>query len=525
MAHIVLISPRFATTLWGGEYGMRLLGKRATMPQACLPLLAALTPEEHTVELVDETVEPLDFDRVAEADIVGVTAMVYQGARAREILGEFKKRGICTVAGGALVTAEENYFADVADAIFIGEAESTWPQFLRDWSQGRHQYRYEQADKTDMTTVPTPRFDLLKLEHYMSASVQISRGCPFQCEFCDIIITFGRRPRLKTSAQVIEELDVLVERGVRIVFVVDDNLIGNKKAIKPVLEDIAAWQRRRGYPLALFTEATLDLAEEDSLMALMGEAGFQTVFIGIESPNEASLVETKKFQNVRPRHGTMLERVSRIQQRGIEVFCGMIVGFDNDDVSAFDAVSGFIQDAKIINALVGTLFAFAKTPLYDRLRREGRIDERDVLEFQSNIVPLRMSRRDLRDGVARVISDIYSVDAYFGRMDTLFIGDQFRYKVDQISYWRRHPLRRAKRISRYYLGYLVLRHRLLRTIPEEELRREYLRRLRNFVRKRPFDPHLLFIYVIKIAMHYHYHQLVLGLSKAREAQGESRVAA
>jgi len=521
MAHIILISPRFAMSFWGGQHGLKILGKRASMPQACLPLLAALTPKQHTVELVDESVEALDFDRLAKADLVGITAMNYQGVRALEILETCKKRGVFTIVGGALVTLDEDYFDGLADVIFVGEAETTWPQFLADWSQGRHRQRYEQAERTDMTTVPTPRFDLLKLEHYVSASVQFSRGCPFMCEFCDIIITFGLRPRLKTSAQIIAELDALVEQGVRIVFVVDDNLIGNKKAIKPILRDIVAWQQRLGYPLAFLTEASLDLAEDAELMQLMGAAAFQSVFIGIESANDETLLETRKVQNVRPKSGTLLERVDRIQRSGIEVLCGMILGFDHDDAGTFDSTAAFVQDAKVINALVTPLFAFPKTPLYERLRREGRLDETNVLELGSNVVPLQMSREALRDGFVRVMGDIYGVDAYFDRMDALFLGDSFRFEVDRLAYWRQHPLRAARRIVRYYLGFLVLRRRLMRGISENDLRQAYRHRLRNIARKRPFDPHILFIYAIKVAMHYHYHKMVVALSQSRRVVVDS----
>jgi radical SAM superfamily enzyme YgiQ (UPF0313 family) len=212
----------------------------------------------------------------------------------------------------------------------------------------------------------------------MFGSMQISRGCPFTCEFCDIIVTFGRRPRLKTSAQVLAELEAFARAGLSVVFVVDDNLIGNKKAIKPILRDIIDWQQQRAYPLTLFTEASIDLAEDDELMELMGLANFQSVFIGIESPNEASLIETKKLQNVRPKAGTLLERVHRIQQSGLHVWCGMIVGFDHDDASIFDAMPKFIAEARIANALVGLLHAIPTTPLYDRLRQAGRLNDDDA---------------------------------------------------------------------------------------------------------------------------------------------------
>ena len=193
-------------------------------------------------------------------------------------------------------------------------------------------------EKTDMTKVPTPRFDLLKMKRYAFGSLQFSRGCPFQCEFCDIIVTFGRRPRIKTAAQVLAELEAIAEDRLRIVFIVDDNLIGNKKAIKHVLREVIAWQQRHGYPMTLFTEASIDLADDTELLDLMVEANFIATFVGIESPSEEALRETKKFQNVRA-GGTLLEKVHRIQDAGMEVWCGMIMGFDSDDETIFDARS------------------------------------------------------------------------------------------------------------------------------------------------------------------------------------------
>ena len=187
---------------------------------------------------MDENVEAINYERCARADIVGMTGMSVQRFRMKEILTELKRRGVFTVVGGPLVTVQEDYFEGLADVIFIGEAEETWPRFLGEWKQGLHQYRYEQAEKSDMTKVPTPRFDLLKMRHYAFGSLQFSRGCPFQCEFCDIIVTFGRRPRMKTSAQVLAELDAIRAEKMRIVFIVDDNLIGNKKAIKDVLREV-----------------------------------------------------------------------------------------------------------------------------------------------------------------------------------------------------------------------------------------------------------------------------------------------
>ncbi|MDB5408256.1 MAG: radical protein, partial [Rhodospirillales bacterium] len=352
MADIVLINPRFDPSYWGLEHALPVLGAKAVLSVACLPLLAALTPASHRVTIIDENIEPIDFDRCARADIVGVTGMIVQRTRMTAILSALKERGVLTVVGGPWISVQEDYFGALADVVFVGEAEDTWPRFLAEWASGQHGRRYEQAERTDMSTVPAPRFDLLAMSKYAFGSVQISRGCPFACEFCDIIVVFGRRPRIKTSAQVIAELDALLAHGKRDVFIVDDNLIGNKKAIKAVLNDLAAWQRAKGFAMRFFTEASIDLADDAELMQLMVDVNIDGLFVGIETPNDAALRETKKFQNVRS-GGTMVEKVHRIQNAGMEVWSGMILGFDNDDASIFEAQRRFIREARIVHAMVG----------------------------------------------------------------------------------------------------------------------------------------------------------------------------
>jgi radical SAM superfamily enzyme YgiQ (UPF0313 family) len=407
-----------------------------------------------------------------------------------------------------MATVEPEELEGLAD-VFIGEADVTWPRFLREWEEGRHSKRYVQSEKTDVTRLPLPRIDLLKSQHYMFGSMQISRGCPFTCEFCDIIVTFGRKPRLKTSEQVLAELDAYYGAGLKIVFIVDDNLIGNKKAIKPILREIIRWQEERGYPLTLFTEASLDLAEDDELMELMGAAGFQSVFIGIESPNEESLRETKKLQNVRPNAGSLLERVHRIQGKGLDVWCGMIVGFDHDDPSVFEVMPGFLAESRIANALVGLLHAIPTTPLFDRLKMAGRLNNNaDSALFGTNVVPLGMSREELREGLIDVMRKVYSADGYFQRIDALFLKDRFAFAVHQLPYWKENRLAWAKRIVGNYVKFLVLAARLVRTVDDEELSARYRSQLWRIVRARALEPHILFIYTIKIAMHYHYASIV-----------------
>ena len=504
MARIAIVNPRFEPSFWGLEYALPLFGKRANLPVACLPLLAALTPPDHEVTLVDENVEPLDFEQLQRAQVGGLTGMSVKRRRMREILTELKRRDVFTVVGGPWVTVSEDYFAGLADTIFVGEAEETWPQFLADWQAGRWQKRYEQRQPTDMTRVPAPRFELLKTRHYLFGSLQFSRGCPYQCEFCDIIVTFGRRPRLKTAEQVLAEIEALRRQRIGIAFIVDDNLIGNKRAIKPLLARVAQWQRRHGYPLTFFTEASLELADDPELMRQMVEANIQTVFIGLESPNEESLRETKKYQNVR-RGGTMLERVRAVQAAGW-TWCGMIVGFDHDDPSIFARQREFITDARILHAMVGMLAAIPKTPLYDRLRDAGRLDEDDEPACGTNVVPLGMSREDQRDGYIQVMRELYEPEAYFERLDDLFLNSDFRFGQAQKQYWRRRPWVGGKAQLKNVARSLGLFARLMRHVPEAHLRATYRRRFARLLRRR-WDPSVWFVYAIKCAMHYHHYAL------------------
>jgi radical SAM superfamily enzyme YgiQ (UPF0313 family) len=512
MAEIVLINPRFDVSFWGLERALPLVGKRANLPVACLPLLAALTPAEHRVTLIDENIEPIDFDRVARADIVGLTGMIVQRFQMRRILEQLKARGAFTVVGGPWITVAEDYFGDLADVVFVGEADETWPRFLEEWRNGRHEPRYEQAEKTDMTRLPVPRYDLLKMRHYLFGSVQFSRGCPFLCEFCDIIVTFGRRPRLKTSEQIIADLEALCAQKMEIVFIVDDNLIGNKKAIKPVLEEVVRWQKERGYPLTFFTEASIDLAEDAELMELMVEANVQAVFIGIESPNEASLRETKKLQNVRPA-GTLVERVRRVQQAGLDVWCGMIVGFDHDDASIFAAQREFLSDARLLHAMIGMLYAIPKTPLHDRLAAEGRLDlDDDDSEFGTNVIPLLMTREELRDGYARLMQEVYDPEAYFERLDDLFLRDRLQFGAGRTRYWAGHFWRQLMGQARQATASVYIYWKLMRGVPDPALRREYRRHILGLLKARP-DPAVLFVYLVKCAVHYHHYTMSAEMTR------------
>jgi hypothetical protein len=506
VADIVLINPRFRASFWGLEHALPAWGKRANMPVTSLPLLAALTPPAHTVTLIDENVQEIDWDRCARADVVGVTGLSVQRFRMREVLERLKGLGAFTVVGGAWVSVQEDYFGELADAVFIGEAEETWPRFLDDWAAGRPQARYEQAGKTDLARVPPPRFDLLPMRHYGFGSVQFSRGCPFQCEFCDIIVTFGRRPRIKTGPQILAELEALRALGMAIVFIVDDNLIGNKRAIKEVLCEVKAWQQAHGYPFTFFTEASVDLADDPELMTLLTDCNVFAVFVGIESPNEASLRETRKFQNLRG-GGTLLDKVHRIQRAGMDVWCGMILGFDNDGPGIFQSHREFIRRSHISSAMFGMLYAVPKTPLHARLAAAGRLDAADEPAEGTNVIPLRLTREELASGYAEILHDLYEPESYLDRLDELFVRQQVRLGNRQCrDYWKRHPWRLLTTQLADWSRFLYLYHRLMRTVRDAALRTLYRRRILRLLRVRR-DGIVLQYYVVKCAMHYHAYRL------------------
>jgi radical SAM superfamily enzyme YgiQ (UPF0313 family) len=513
-ADIVLVNPRFEASYWGLERALPLLGKRAAMPVASLPLLAALTPPPHRVRIIDENVTPIDFDDIARSDIVGLTGMSVQRARMQEIVAELARRGTVTVVGGPWVSVAEDAFDGFTAATFVGEAEETWPRFLDDWRYGTIQSRYEQPARTDMTRVPVPRYDLLDMPQYLFGSVQFSRGCPFQCEFCDIIVTFGRRPRLKTPAQVIAELDQLLARRMEIVFIVDDNLIGNRKGVAPLLEAVRAWQEAHGFPFIFVTEASLDLAEDAGLMRLMLAANILSVFIGIESPNEASLVETKKHQNVRAGR-TLVERVRAVQQAGLEVWAGMIAGFDHDDDAVFDTQAAFLREAGIAQAMIGMLYAIPKTPLHARLAAEGRLDDDGLTRYGTNVVPARMSRQALRDGYVHLMTSIYEPGAYFDRLAASLGRGTTPFAPARADYWRRHPVARVSGQARNLARAAVLYARLMRRVEGVALRRRYRAELWRQLRFR--DPGRIFGYVIRCAMHYHHATLAADMARRRGA--------
>jgi radical SAM superfamily enzyme YgiQ (UPF0313 family) len=421
--------------------------------------------------------------------------------------------------GGPWITVAEGWdrYDGLIDVTFVGEAEETWPRFLDEWERGEHSARYEQAEKTDMTQVPLPRYDMVPFREYAMGCIQTSRGCPYQCEFCDIIVIFGRRPRVKTPEQVVAEVDAQYRRGARLIFLVDDNFIGNKKAAKGILRALIDWQRRHGYPLAFSTEASLDLAEDDELMRLMTEAGLVVVFVGIESPDEEALRETKKYQNVR---GNLMDRVRHIQDAGLEVYAGMIVGFDSDDTGVFERQYEFLSQARISAAMAGMLSAVPKTPLYDRLMAEGRLDNdaADDDRIATNVVPLLMSREQLRDGWVSLMERLYDAENYFERFAALYVDHDFRLGKAKMDWLRRHrPLTYLKQNTLIVLGALVILGRVWTDPRTRPFRAVYARYLLRMLRARRPTRHF-FQFATRCVMHTHF-----AIMTRQMARGESRL--
>jgi radical SAM superfamily enzyme YgiQ (UPF0313 family) len=414
---ILFVYPEFPDTFWSFKHALKFIRKKASSPPLGLLTVASLLPTGWEKRLVDLNAESLKASDLAWADMVFLSAMVIQRDSARHVIERCKKVGVKVVAGGPLFTEEHEQFPDV-DHFVLNEAELTLPPFLADLALGRAQRLYTTDQYPDIQQTPAPLWQLANLKLYSTMSIQFSRGCPYNCDFCNVTALFGHRPRTKTAAQIVGELDSLYECGWRkSVFFVDDNFIGNKKQLKAeILPALIEWRKGKiGVPFN--TEVSINLADDPDLLRLMVAAGFDTVFIGIETPNEDSLAECGKYQN---KNRDLVESVKRIQRAGLQVQGGFIVGFDSDTPAVFQQQIDFIQKRGIVTAMVGLLQAPYGTRLYERMKREGRLTDApsgDNVDGSTNILP-KMGLEVLRQGYKKLLDQLYSPKFYYARVKT-----------------------------------------------------------------------------------------------------------
>jgi radical SAM superfamily enzyme YgiQ (UPF0313 family) len=424
----LLIYPEYPDTFWSFKYALKFIRKRAAHPPLGLLTIGAMLPKEWSKRLVDMNVTKLKDKDLVWADCAFISGMVVQKESTRHVITLCKKAGLRVVAGGPLFTNEYEAFEEV-DHFVLNEAEITLPRFLKDFENGRVKRIYRTEQFADISQTPVPLWELGMLDRYAGMCIQFSRGCPFNCDFCNVTALFGHKPRIKTSDQVIRELDSLYLQGWRgNIFFVDDNFIGNKGYLKNhLLPALIRWQQgKRG--IFFNTEASINLADDDVLMAMMVKAGFDSVFIGIETPDKESLVECNKRQNT---NRDLLSSVKKIQRSGLQVQGGFIVGFDSDTPSIFQRQIDFIQKSGIVTAMVGLLQAPAGTKLYERLKREGRLlgPMSGDTDGTTNIMP-KMGLELLHEGYRRIVHNIYSPRYYYQRIKTFLL----EYRLPEIRY-------------------------------------------------------------------------------------------
>src|SRR2546430_558059 len=410
---VLLVNPEFPDTYWSFRHALPFEGKRCAFPPLGLLTVSALLPPSWERRLVDLNVRRLESSDIEWADMVMATAMLVQKDSLKQVVRRCKALGKRVVIGGPYVTTTVEDLPE-ADHIFLGEAETTLPEFVADLERGEAKRTYQAAERPPLSATPLAHFQLANMKRYSAMSVQYSRGCPFNCEFCDIIEIYGRVPRTKSNQQMIAEFDALRDLNWRgTVFIVDDNFIGNKKNVRQLLPEIAEWQKRNGYPFSLITESSVNLADDEALLDNMRDAGFRRVFLGIETPVEESLKEAQKSQN----RGNLLESVKKIQSYGMEVMAGFIVGFDNDPEDIFERQIDFIRESAIPLAMVGLLTALPDTQLWRRLKKEGRLLRESLgnnTECSLNFIP-RMDTARLIEGYQRIVRTIYSPAEYYKR--------------------------------------------------------------------------------------------------------------
>lgn len=476
--HVDLIVPEFPPAHWNFAFAMDVEGSAYSHPPLGAITLAAHTPADVTVRVLDECTGPIALD--ATAPLVGISAMYIQRQRAFELADALRARGRTVVIGGGLAAALPEECARHADVVFLGEAEETWPRFLAEYQQGRHQPLYRSTTRFEMSRARTPRYDLLQMKNYSTGSIQTSRGCPFQCEFCDVPQFDGNRSRTKTLAQVMTEVQALWDMGLDSIFFVDDHFLGNRRFAKELLQRIAAFQERIGYRLIFYCQATLNVASDEEMLELLYRAGFRRLFIGIESDDPVALKGANKA------HNTLMSveaSVRRIQRWNITVWCALLAGFDQDTPEVFDRYARFAQRAGIGMIIPGILQAVPGTPYHERMLREqrlvplknryvgGQAGSLDSL-LVTNVEPKNMTHEELIDGYRRLARTLYEYDNYADRIIAFLSAGEMPdlSPTDLRRIWQVRAI--LERTLRYYLG------------GGEKRRRFFLRVVRHLIRTR-----------------------------------------
>jgi radical SAM superfamily enzyme YgiQ (UPF0313 family) len=414
--NVLLLYPEFPDTFWSFKHALRFINKEASSPPLGLITVAAMLPEAWNKRLIDLNVRNLKDSDIKWADLVFVSAMIIQKKSTREVFLRCKELNKKIVAGGPLFTAEYEEFEDLVDHFVLNEAEITLQPFLQDFQNGTAKKLYQTNEFCDIKDSPIPQWNLIDLKKYDSLSIQFSRGCPFNCDFCNITALLGHKPRIKTAQQIINELDLMYSLGWRRnIFFVDDNFIGNKRILKEeILPALIEWRKNKT-GCQFVTEASVNLADDEELMKLMVEAGFKSVFVGIETPSEEGLTECQKTQN---KNRDLVQTVKEMQHAGLQVMGGFIVGFDSDNENIFKRQIEFIQQSGIVTAMVGLLQAPIGTKLYQRLQTEGRIVSDmsgDNADGTTNIIP-KMDLVSLKDGYFEILREIYSPKLFYERV-------------------------------------------------------------------------------------------------------------
>ncbi|MBW2989276.1 B12-binding domain-containing radical SAM protein [Candidatus Woesearchaeota archaeon] len=433
--NILLVYPKYPDTFWSFKHALRFVSKKATFPPLGLLTVASILPKNWNKKLIDMNVGKLTDKQINWADMVFIGGMIVQKESAAKVAERSKALGKVVVAGGPLFTTGK--FKNI-DHFVLNEAEVTLPLFLEDLKEGNLKETYTSKERPDITKTPLPSWSLINIKDYFSMPIQYSRGCPFNCEFCDIIIMNGRVPRTKDPEQMIREVQSVYDSGFRgPLFIVDDNFIGNKGDVKKMLPLLIGWQKKHRYPFFFTTESSIDLALDEELMQMMADANFNKVFVGIETPDEGSLKECGKIQNTKV---NLDEAVKIIHQHGMQVMGGFIMGFDNDKETIFETQIRFIQQTGVVTAMVGLLNAIPQTRLWERLKQENRLSGQtsgENTDGSINFLPT-MGKKKLIEGYRRVITSIYSPEEYYKRINT-FVKDykpilKWRPSIQHIPY-------------------------------------------------------------------------------------------